>query len=119
MPRRPTNDHKAYHAHLYFDAASVDKARALAAEAGHVFKIQVGRVHERPVGPHPMWSCQLAFAASEFDQLIPWLEHHRGDLDVLVHGLSGNDLADHTQHAYWLGNEHVLDLSLFNGQPRI
>lgn len=113
MPRRPLNIYKAYHAHLYFDAASVDQARALAQEAGRLFKVQVGRVHERNVGPHPMWSCQLAFAESEFDQVIPWVDEHRGGLDVFVHGLSGDDLADHTEHAYWLGNEHTLDLSMF------
>ena len=112
MPRRPQNIHKAYHAHLYFDAGSVEQARALAQEAGGLFKVQVGRVHEQLVGPHPRWSCQLAFSAAEFDKLIPWLDEHRGGLDVLVHGLTGDPLADHTEYAYWLGNEWPLDLSM-------
>lgn len=113
MPRRPVNEHRAYHAHVYFDADTVAQARALCDEAGRLFKVQVGRVHERNVGPHPRWSCQIAFAAREFDRLVPWLDAHRGGLDVFVHGLTGNDLEDHTTHAYWLGNEHVLDLSAF------
>jgi aromatic ring-cleaving dioxygenase len=113
MPRRPQNIHKAYHAHVYFDAATLDQARALVAEAGGLFKVQVGRVHETEVGPHPRWSCQLAFSAAEFDKLIPWLDAHRGGLDVFVHGLTGNDLADHTTHAYWLGNEWPLKLGMF------
>ena len=113
MPRRPQNLHKAYHAHVYFDADTVAQARALVAEAGQLFKVQVGRVHEKLVGPHPRWSCQLAFSASEFDKLIPWLDAHRGSLDVFVHGQTGEDLKDHTDHAYWLGNEHRLDLSIF------
>ena len=74
-------------------------------------KVQVGRVHEKPVGPHPAWSCQLAFSAAEFDKVIPWLDEHRGTLDVFVHGLTGDDLADHTTHAYWLGNEWPLNLA--------
>jgi len=113
MPRRPQNIHKAYHAHVYFDADTVEQARALTQEAGRLFKVQVGRVHQQLVGPHPRWSCQLAFAAAEFDKLIAWLDEHRGGLDVLVHGVTGDDLADHTKHAYWLGNEWPLDLSLF------
>lgn len=110
-PRRPVNAHAAYHAHVYFDAGTVEQARALCAEAGRLFKVAVGRVHEKNVGPHPRWSCQLAFSAAEFDRIIPWLDTHRGGLDVFVHGLSGDDLADHTAHTYWLGNAWPLDLS--------
>lgn len=113
MPRRPQNIHKAYHAHIYFGTGTVAQARELAAQAGKRFKVEVGRVHEELVGPHPQWSCQLAFSAAEFDQIIPWLDEHRGELDVFVHGLTGDDLADHTTHAYWLGNEWPLDLSMF------
>jgi aromatic ring-cleaving dioxygenase len=112
-PRRPVNVHKAYHAHVYFDASSVDQARSLCEEAGRLFKVSVGRVHEKNVGPHPRWSCQLAFAAAEFDRIIPWLDAHRGGLDVFVHGLSGDDLKDHTEYAYWLGKAWDLDLSIF------
>ncbi|MEO7390909.1 MAG: DOPA 4,5-dioxygenase family protein [Ramlibacter sp.] len=113
MPRRPENIHKAYHAHVYFDADTVAQAREIVEEAGRLFKVQVGRVHEKRVGPHPAWSCQLAFAADEFDRIVPWLDTRRGQLDVFVHGLSGDDLADHTTHAYWLGNEWPLNLEMF------
>ena len=111
MPRRPVNAHRAYHAHIYFGPETVEQARMLAEEAGRLFKVQVGRVHERPVGPHPQWSVQLAFASDQFDSLIPWLDENRKGLDVLVHGLSGDAMADHTEHAYWLGNDWPLDLT--------
>jgi DOPA 4,5-dioxygenase len=111
MPKRPVNIHDAYHAHIYFGPETVEQARALALEAGRRFKVAVGRVHERPVGPHPAWSVQLAFARREFDELVPWLDEHRGGLDVFVHGVTGDDILDHTEHAYWLGNEWPLDLS--------
>jgi len=113
MPRRPVNAHAAYHAHVYFDADTVDQARALCEEADRHFQVAVGRVHEKPVGPHPRWSCQLAFSAAEFDRIIPWLDEHREGLDVFVHGLSGDALKDHTDYAYWLGNEWPLDLRQF------
>jgi len=113
--RYPVKQHERYHAHLYFDADTVAQARLLAAEAGKRFKLQVGRVHEKEVGPHPRWSCQLAFSRAEFDEFIPWLDAHRGGLDVFVHGVSGDDLADHTTHAYWLGRAWPLKLAMFGG----
>jgi DOPA 4,5-dioxygenase len=113
MPRRPVNRHTAYHAHVYFDASTVAQARAVCEEAGRLFGVAVGRVHEKLVGPHPRWSCQLAFSAAEFDLIVPWLDEHRGSLDVFVHGLSGDELRDHTEYAYWLGNDRPLDLRQF------
>lgn len=113
MTKRPENTHAHYHAHVYFGPGSVAQARTLCEEAGERFKVAVGRVHEREVGPHPHWSCQLAFGSAEFDGLIPWLEQHRNGLDVLVHGVTGDDLADHTTHASWLGHEAALKLEMF------
>ncbi len=113
MTRRPENLYASYHAHVYFEPTSVAQARALCGKADELFVVTVGRVHEREVGPHPHWSCQLAFDSAEFDRLIPWLEQHRGGLDVLVHGVTGDDLADHTTHASWLGQESALKLDMF------
>lgn len=73
MPRRPVNIHPGYHAQIYFDAGTVAQARALCEEAGRLFDATVGRVHEKPVGPHPRWSCQLTCTAAEFDRIVPWL----------------------------------------------
>jgi aromatic ring-cleaving dioxygenase len=112
MPRPPVNIHPAYHAHVYFDADTVDRARALCQEAGRLFKVSVGRVHEKAIGPHVRWSCQLEFLASEFGKIVPWLDERREGLDVFVHGLSGDGLKDHTDYAYWLGNEWPLNLGL-------
>lgn len=60
-----------------------------------------------------MWSYQVLFSCDDFDHFIPWLDQQRGELSVLVHADSGDNLADHTLHAYWLGNEVALDLSCF------
>ena len=113
MTQRPQNLYDRYHAHVYFGPETVAQARALCEQAGRLFKVTVGRVHEREVGPHPHWSCQLLFDRAEFDRLIPWLDQHRNGLDVLVHGDTGDDLADHTTHASWLGHEAALKLDMF------
>ena len=76
----------------------------------------MGRVHEKLVGPHPRWSCQLAFDAAQFDGLIPWLEAHRAGLNILVHPRSGSSLEDHTTLASWLGEPVELNLAQFKKQ---
>ena len=111
--QRPRNLHAKYHAHVYFDANTTEQARVLCAEAARLFGVVMGRVHEKLVGPHPHWSCQLAFDATQFDRLIPWLDAQREGLNVLVHPNTGDNLADHTTHASWLGAPTALNLSRF------
>lgn len=109
-PKRPVNIHKGYHAHVYFDQETVDFASRLCSEAGEKFGLKVGRVHQKLVGPHTRWSCQITFSHKSFDAFIPWLDEHRGGLSVLVHALTGDDLEDHTKYAYWLGDRVELNL---------
>lgn len=101
-----------YHAHVYFDAQSLPQARALCDAAAARFPLKMGRVHERPVGPHPDWSCQLAFKAALFTDVIPWLALNRGSLVVFIHPLTGQDLIDHRDRAMWMGAVRPLDLSV-------
>lgn len=115
MIARPQNLHAQYHAHVYFGPDTVAQARELCQRAGEQFDVGVGRVHEKLVGPHPHWSCQLSFDSAQFDTFIAWLEQNRNGLDVLVHGLTGDDLADHTAHSSWLGNPSKLNLAMFEG----
>lgn len=104
---------KGYHAHVYFDATTIDQARALCEQAAQTFKLRMGRVHERPVGPHPDWSCQLAFEPELIGVVLPWLALNRNGLVVFLHPETGNDLLDHTEHAIWMGAIRPLDLSNF------
>ena len=101
-----------WHAHVYFDANTLAQARALCEAAAARFPLKMGRVHERPVGPHPDWSCQLAFRAERFAEVIPWLALHRGGLTVFIHPITGQDLRDHRDHAIWMGAVRPLDLSV-------
>ncbi|MGI3187275.1 DOPA 4,5-dioxygenase family protein [Nioella aestuarii] len=102
-----------YHAHIYFDAETVDQARALCEAARDRFGVIMGRVHEKCVGPHPRWSCQLAATPGQFAQLPPWLAMHREGLIVFAHPESGDELSDHRDHGIWLGTGLPLDLSIF------
>ncbi|NBA96994.1 DOPA 4,5-dioxygenase family protein [Pseudomonas sp. R5(2019)] len=108
---------KGYHAHVYFDANTIDQARALCKEASRLFDVQMGRVHQKPVGPHPDWSCQLAFAPELVGLVLPWLALYRNGLVIFMHPLTGDELADHRDHAIWMGAVRPLDLSVFGGNP--
>lgn len=101
-----------WHAHVHFDANTLAQARALCEAAAARFPLMMGRVHERPVGPHPDWSCQLAFRAERFAEVIPWLALHRGGLTVFIHPITGQDLRDHRDRAIWMGAVRPLDLSV-------
>ena len=101
-----------YHAHVYFGADSVAAARAVCEAAAQQFPLKMGRVHEKPVGPHPDWSCQLAFKAPLFADVIPWLALNRNGLVVFIHPITGNDLVDHRDRAIWMGAVRPLDLSV-------
>ena len=107
----------SWHAHVYFDAASRDTAWALREVINTELagQIEMGRFHEKPVGPHPMWSYQLAFPAAHFSQVVGWLTLNHGALDVFVHPNTGDELRDHRDSALWLGRSHTLNLAALTG----
>ena len=103
----------SWHAHIYFDAASRDAAWALreVINVELAGQIEMGRFHEKPVGPHPMWSYQLAFPAANFAHIVGWLALNHGALDVFVHPNTDDELRDHRDCALWLGRSHTLNLA--------
>ncbi|MBJ9967808.1 DOPA 4,5-dioxygenase family protein [Burkholderia seminalis] len=114
-PDTPAID--SWHAHVYFDAASRDAAWALRQVIDERFGavIELGRFHERLVGPHPAWSYQIAFDAARFDEIVPWLVLNHGALDIFLHPNTGDDLRDHRDCAVWIGKSHGLNLDALTG----
>ncbi len=107
-----------YHAHVYYTAESKPEAAVLRAAVDAHFDIVMGRWRDFPVGPHPQWSYQIAFKTEQLGEILPFLILNRGDLDIFLHPLTGDDLADHRDYATWLGNQHELKLSVFRGKPK-
>ena len=107
---------ESYHAHVYFDARTRDAAWALRERLPAVFpKAEIGRFHERPVGPHPRWSFQIAFGPDDFDQVVPWLMLHRAGLTVFLHPNTGDAYTDHADRAVWMGELLPLNLEMLRG----
>jgi DOPA 4,5-dioxygenase len=102
-----------FHAHIYYDADEVDRAKDLAASIQARFPVAVGHFHLRPVGPHPRGSVQLTVPTGIFGEVAQFLALNRGGLTIFAHAETGADLADHTDHVIWFGPSEKLDLSIF------
>lgn len=107
-----------FHAHIYYSPEERAAAEALRetfcrlmqGEEPRIFF--VGRMTDKPVGPHPMPQYEIHFGESSLPDVVPAL-HHSG-LRALVHPLTDNDLADHTTLAHWIGDPLELDLSVLD-----
>jgi DOPA 4,5-dioxygenase len=94
----------SYHAHVYYDPAHTRvQAEALRQQIAERFRVQLGRWHDVPVGPHTAAMYQVAFEVAQFATLVPWLMLNRNGLDVLVHPNTLVPRDDHLVHALWLG----------------
>jgi aromatic ring-cleaving dioxygenase len=89
-PKAPTMHALAaihsYHAHVYYDPERTrGLAEALREHIAARFRVQLGRWHDVPVGPHTAAMYQVAFATEVFASFVPWLMLNCEGLDVLVH----------------------------------
>ena len=102
---------KGYHAHIYYPD---DESRARAASIREAildrWEVRMGRWRDMPVGPHPIPMYQVAFDASLFEEIVPWLMLNRNGLTVLVHPETGDDVEDHDVNPLWLGRKLDLDI---------
>ena len=103
-----------YHAHVYFEPETRTQAENVRDALDRRFRgaVRLGRWHEKNVGPHTRSMYQVAFAPPLFAEIVPWLALNRGPLAVLVHPESGDAVADHTDHALWLGEILDVDVSV-------
>ena len=105
---------KDFHAHIYYDAAEVDRAKALAANVRERFGVAVGHFHLGPVGPHPRGSVQMTVPTEQFGEVATWLAVNRADLTIFAHASTGDDLRDHGHNVVWFGPSEALKLSIFD-----
>ena len=99
-----------YHAHIYYSDGG--RAAALALRDRFTTKPEVlfvGRMMDRGVGPHPIPQFEIHFYEPACDEVIAMIES--SGLRALVHPLTDDDLADHTELGTWIGEPLELDVS--------
>jgi aromatic ring-cleaving dioxygenase len=94
-----------YHAHIYYDPSSKDRAAELRewVEQRFAGQMRMGSWHDEPVGPHVQAMYQIAFPPAVLPTLVPFLMLNRLGLTVLLHPQSGRPRDDHTLNAVWMG----------------
>ena len=107
---------RGYHAHIYFLPNVTDEAAGhLRSRVAEAFPdARLGRWHAVAVGPHTRAMFQIAFSVPLFPHVVPWLMLNRSGLDVLLHPETGDDPADHTLHAAWLGDKLPIQMEAFS-----
>jgi aromatic ring-cleaving dioxygenase len=101
-----------FHAHVYFDPPTRTTALVVRDGLAERFDVELGRIHDRPMGPHPKSMYQVKFAPGEFSALVQWLMLNHAGLDVLIHPETGDAVADHTEQALWLGEKLALNIEI-------
>ena len=100
----------SYHAHVYFEPESQRiEAMAIREAAQARFAVNLGRVHDGPVGPHSRAMFQIAFEPGLFATLVPWLMLNNRGLSVLIHPNTTNEKRDHLLDAVWIGTPLPVD----------
>lgn len=102
-----------YHFHLYFSHEQIALATEIAQSVRDEFQVAIGRVWDRPVGPHPVNSCQISVPRAKFQDVVVWLMENRQGLDVFIHPEGEDDLIAHRDHVMWLGQSYELKLEIF------
>jgi len=119
MSEQNTSQIKGYHAHVYYDPATTKPvAERLVDAIARKFAVRLGGFFDQPVGPHPIANVQIIFTTGDFAELAPWLMLNRGGLDILIHPLTDDSVADHSSQAMWLGNPVPMRLDVLRPQYR-
>jgi DOPA 4,5-dioxygenase len=103
-----------FHAHIYYSDGDRATAEALHEEfvAGRPLVLFVGQMTDRGVGPHPIPQYEVHFLENARAEVVAVIE--ASGLRALVHPLTDDDFADHTNLAFWIGEPVELDVSVLD-----
>jgi aromatic ring-cleaving dioxygenase len=101
-----------FHSHIYFDAESRASADALQKVLLRELPstVQVSRLVDRAIGPHPLPMFELGFHATNYPLVRTLLETHLGPHTALIHQVTPDEVWDHTEGAEWIGEPVKLNI---------
>jgi len=98
-----------YHAHVYWGNSNERKIAMRARASLEREVCSLGRIWDKPIGPHPLPMYQVMYDSASRSDIEPLLASF--DLSILLHEDIGVDhVRDHTDGARWLGNPLALKL---------
>lgn len=111
LPDKPRayTDIKSYHAHIYFDEDSYEKAALLRKWAAERFPVELGNWNLEPRGPHVTPSFYFGFTNDLLPILVPWLQLNSLGLTILLHPNTGDGRADHLYYALWVNRSQPVN----------
>jgi aromatic ring-cleaving dioxygenase len=99
-----------YHAHIYWRTADERQTAMAIRTYLHDNGCALGRIWDRPIGPHPLPMYQVMYDSSIKDCIEQYLTKNH-NLSILLHEDIGVDhVRDHTAGARWIGPQLDLDL---------
>jgi DOPA 4,5-dioxygenase len=111
---------KEWHFHIYFHQKN-EKERQAALELqdavlrlrrdGAFLVVPLRNVYFEPMGPHPVGSIGIWCPSESFVSLFSYVCMNRGELSVLVHPITKEEMKDHVTRSAWIGPPFPLDLS--------
>ncbi len=113
------NDEKlitGYHVHCYFhDTDSRAKASLLREEMASRFKVKVSPIWDEVDfnDPHQRPMFFAAFPAEEFANVVPWVMLNQNNLNIMIHPITGDHIADHRDFPIWMGKVLTVNLEVF------
>ena len=109
---KPKFKSQYHHAHIYFDSATLSKAKALHQKLStqKKWKLQISELIGKPIGPHPVPMFEADFLTDDFEDFVTYLNENRDGLSILVHPVTEEEVLDHTSRATWLGESLELDI---------
>ena len=122
IPRAYT-DIESYHAHIYFDEDSYQKAALIRKWAAERFQIELGDWNLEPRGPHVTPSFYFGFTNDLLPVIVPWLQLNSLGLTILIHPNTEDPRADHLYYALWVNRSQPVNGYAMKkpgaGEPRV
>lgn len=106
-----------YHVHIYYNS----ETRA----AAHAFLVKhrlrswsrrpwISTMIDENIGPHTSSMFQVNVDDDFMDEYMEFFNRENPGLSMLLHEVTGDEIADHTTGTRWFGPEVPMDLSYFD-----
>ena len=103
-----------WHVHVYYDDSSKAVAEAVRADVERALPgLKLGKMHDKPVGPHPEGSFQVLVPNDRMAEAASWFALNRRGLTILLHPNTEDDLKDHRDYPIWFGSAPKLNYEMF------